>query len=102
VERARRLIELRLSEPLTVAAIADEVSLSQSQLTRLFRNEVGSSPRQYLLSRRVERARYLLIHTTRPIKAIAREVGIGDLHQFNKTLRRTINIAPRELRQRGG
>lgn len=102
VDRARRLIELRLSEPLTIAGIADEVGLSRSQLARLFREEIGRSPRQYLRTRRVERARHLLIYTTQPIKAIAREVGIGDLHQFNKTLRQTLGAAPRDLRLRGG
>ena len=47
----------------------------------------------------MERARYLLEHSTMPIKAIARDVGIPDLHLFNKTVRRELGKSPREVRK---
>jgi AraC-like DNA-binding protein len=99
IQRARDIIEHRLGEPLRVTEIADAVGLSHNHLTRLFRAATGQSVIAYLRERRVLRARHLLVHSTLPIKAIARQVGLPDPHQFNKTIRRVTGSAPRDLRK---
>jgi len=99
VRQAVRLIELGLGEELRVAALADEVGLSHNQLTRLFRDSFGTTVVGFIRQRRVERARHLLEHSGLPIKAIAAEVGLPDLHQFNKTVRRELGRPPREVRE---
>lgn len=101
VEKTLHSIELRLGEPLEVAALAEEVVLSHSHLTRLFHQAVGTSIVSYIVQRRVERAQHLLVYSTQPIKTIALQVGIPDLHQFNKTLRRALGKAPSLIRAEG-
>lgn len=98
VAQARVIIELRLGEPLRVADLAHQVDLSHNHLTRLFREATGQTVVGYLRERRVARARHLLQHTTAPIKTIASQVGLSDLHQFNKTLRAVTGSSPRALR----
>ncbi len=98
VQKALQIIELRLGEHIRVAELAREVALSHNQLTRLFRSAVGTTVVDYIRTRRVERARHLLVHSSLPIKAIAAEVGISDLHLFNKTVRRTLGASPRQVR----
>ncbi len=98
VLEAMKQIELRLAMPLSVMGLADEVGLSRNHLTRLFRATTGSSVLQYIRNRRIERAKHLLTHSTRPIKSIAAEVGIADLHRFNKTLRKMLGMPPRQVR----
>ncbi len=101
VRATLQAIELRLNEPLSIADLARAVNLSHSHLTRLFRAEVGQTIISYLQSRRVERAHHLLVYSSLPPKAIAAQVGLPDLHQFNKTVRRTLGCSPRALREKG-
>ncbi len=99
VDRVAELIERRLHEPLYGADLARSVGLSHHHLVRLFRSTLGTTPQQYIRQRRVQRARQLLVHSTLPIKTIAAEVGIPDLHLFNKTVRKILGRAPREVRK---
>ncbi len=97
VAASQHAIELRLAEPISIAGLAREVNLSHNHLTRLFQAQKGCSI--YIRRRRMERARYLLLQSTLPIKAIAAQVGIHDLHAFNKIVRRELGASPRQLRE---
>lgn len=99
VQATLQAIELRLGEPITIADLARAVDLSHSHLTRLFRAEVGSTVTGYLQNRRVERARHLLVYSSLLPTAIARQVGLPDLHQFNKAMRRALGDSPRQIRR---
>jgi transcriptional regulator GlxA family with amidase domain len=98
VRKVKQMIELRLTERLCVADLAREVGLSQNHLTRLFRQATGATISEYIRSLQIERARYLLTHSTLSIKSIAQEVGVQDLHRFNKMVRRNLGAAPRTVR----
>ncbi|MBE7464940.1 MAG: helix-turn-helix transcriptional regulator [Planctomycetes bacterium] len=98
MRRAREHIERNLHQPLSVANLAARVGLSHNHLTRLFREQTGETVVSYIRARRLERARHLLLHTSQPIKAIAAEVGLPDLHQFNKVVRAALGASPRALR----
>lgn len=99
VERARQLIELRLGEPLSVRALADEVGVSHNHLTRLFHLAVGDTVIGYIRARRVQRARHLLEHTTLPIKTIAAQVGVEDPRLFYKLIRAHLGVSPSQVRR---
>lgn len=101
IEKTVQSIELRLGDPLGVADLAEEVNISHSHLTRLFHQAVGTSIISYIVERRVQRAQHLLTYSTQPIKTIAAQVGIPDLHQFNKTIRRALGKAPSAVRADG-
>jgi AraC-like DNA-binding protein len=100
VGKVKQMIELRLTERLCVADLAREVGLSHNHLTRLFRQATGETVSEYIRSLQIERARYLLTHSTLSIKSIAQEVGVHDLHRFNKMVRRNLGAAPRTVRSR--
>lgn len=98
VRRALDIIERRLHDPLTVSEIAREVAISHNQLTRLFRAATGKTVIETIAERRVERARHLLERSTMPIKEVAIQVGLPDLQQFNKTMRRHLDMSPSKVR----
>ncbi len=100
LSRAVRDIELHLGQPLVIPAIARRAEISHNHLTRLFRAQFGATIEGYIRRRRVDRALHLLRHTTLPVKTIAGEVGLPDLHFFNKTIRATVSMSPREYRER--
>lgn len=98
LDRAMELIAQRLSEPIRARDLAREVDLSHNHLTRLFQEATGGGILEYVRRQRVERARHLLVYSSLPIKAVAREIGIPDLHHFNKTIRRALGDCPRGIR----
>jgi AraC family transcriptional regulator len=101
LDRACRVIQSRISEPLSLADLATPAGVSPAHLTRLFRAEMGLTATDYLRRCRLERALHLLTRSEVPIKEVACEVGIPDLHAFNKAIRRGYSLSPRELRARG-
>ena len=98
VRRVHEIIERHLDEPLTVAELARAVDVSPSYLVRLFRTAYRESVVGHIRRRRMERADHLLRHSTLPIKAIAASVGLPDLQHFNKAVRTTFGVSPRERR----
>jgi len=98
VDRAVEWIELRLSEHLKVSEVADDLDISPTHLVRLFRKHLATTPLAYVQKRRAEQAEHLLVHTTLPMKSIARQIGMVNLQQFNKFIRKTRGRSPRALR----
>jgi transcriptional regulator GlxA family with amidase domain len=99
VHGAVQLIETRLSSTLVVRWVADQVGVSPNHLTVLFRRQMDCTVLQYIRQRRADQARHFLIHTDKPVKEIAVEVGIPDLQHFNKSIREAYNMSPRALRK---
>ena len=97
--RAVTFIEVHLGEHLTLPVIARAARLSTRSLVRLFRTEVGTSVVEFILRRRVARARDLLRRTDHTCAEIAFEVGFGSVQHFNRIFRRHQEMSPREWRQ---
>jgi transcriptional regulator GlxA family with amidase domain len=80
-----------LREPLSLDDIARHAAMSIRTLNRRFREHVGTTPLQWLLVLRVERAKELLETTDLSIERIADEVGFGSSvtlrHHFTKRVR---------------
>jgi AraC-like DNA-binding protein len=102
LDRACSIIELHLCEPFSIPELARSVGLSHNHLLRLFRATFGTTVVGFIQGRRVERSKHLLLYSDLPIKVIAAEVGIADLHLFNKTIRRTLGASPRQIREQHG
>jgi AraC family transcriptional regulator len=100
VERAIGVINQGLSGPLKVARLAAELDISHTHLNRLFRQTFGATVKGYVTRRRVELAEYMLKTSDLPIKAIGIQVGILDAQLFNKTVRRSLGVSPRDVRRR--
>jgi AraC-like DNA-binding protein len=101
VREALSLIERGLTEGVRVSEIARSVDLSPGHLTRLFRAATGKTVVVVLQERRVERARHLLTYSDLPVKDIAARVGIEDLNQFNKMMRRHCGASPARFGELG-
>jgi transcriptional regulator GlxA family with amidase domain len=80
--------------------IAQAAGLSTRSLVRLFRKEVGTSVVEFILRRRIARARDLLRRTDRTCAEIAFEAGFGSVQHFNRIFRRHQDMSPARWRQR--
>lgn len=65
----------RLDEPVDLDRWAGQAAMSRRTFTRQFRARTGTSPTQWLLERRLERARLLLETTSDPVEAVAHACG---------------------------
>ena len=102
MEKLQKTIEERFRERLTAVELARSAGFSQDYLAEQFRRHFGMTLQRYLLSRRMEMARNLLLSTELPVKAVAWECGIPDQQYFNKQFRRVCGMSPTLFRQGSG
>lgn len=95
---AMNLINESLCKPLVISTIAERCEISHRHLSRLFKKHVGMTLIEYVQKQRLEKAVFYLQASDLSIKEIANEVGIPDLHMFNKKIRNVYKLAPRRLR----
>lgn len=96
--RAKDLADVRYAEPLTVADMARAARLSPAHFSREFKVAFGESPHQYLLTRRLERAAYLLRNTDRSVTDICVMVGLSSIGSFTTSFRRMFGMTPTRYR----
>jgi len=84
-----------LSEPLTVADMADLVRLSPSAFAHLFRDVTGRSPYQFVKEMRLDRARELLVDGGLTVARISKEVGYASVSHFISEFRGRFGVTPR-------
>jgi len=83
--RAKEMIAANLDNQLSLQALAAECRLSISHFTKAFKKTLGQSPHQWLLERRVEHARTLLMTTHLPLSEVANTCGFSDQSHFSRT-----------------
>jgi AraC family transcriptional regulator len=91
--RVLERIDQELDRPLALADLAVDAGLGVRQFCRAFRASTGTSPHQYVLRQRVERARRL-IATGRPLAEVALQCGFADQTQLTRVFRRHFGLPP--------
>jgi AraC-like DNA-binding protein len=97
--RARDLIDARYAEPLDVAQVARAAHASPAHFSRGFKAAFGETPHQYLLTRRIERAKHLLRTTSMPVTEVSLEVGCRSLGSFSAAFKRIVGVTPTDYRK---
>jgi AraC family transcriptional regulator len=92
------LIEARLDTKLTVQELAGALRLSTGFFCRALRAAVGKAPHDYIIDRRVSRARALLQATALDLKAIAHASGFASHAHMTSTFRDRLGVTPSALR----
>ncbi|MEO3875434.1 helix-turn-helix domain-containing protein [Nonomuraea sp. B12E4] len=88
----------RLDRPLTLTDLAAHASTSVRTLTRRFHAETGMSPLQWLLQRRIDRARELLETTDLPMDHVAGQSGLGGADSLRKHMIARVGLTPTAYR----
>jgi len=95
----QQFIHENMHRPIALADMARVAGLSPTYFSDRFRQTVGMRPTAYLMGRRMERARYLLLTTRAPVKQIAFEVGMNDPAYFTRVFTRLCGNSPSGYRQ---
>lgn len=97
VERAIAHIGSNLHHNLTVADCARAVHLSPSYFSNLFKKEVGMTLAQYIISRRMEKAKELVLEGMQ-VQDIAVSLGYEDRPYFTELFKRSTGMTPTDFR----
>lgn len=83
---------------LSATTLADRVSMSVRNFSRVFTADVGTTPARYVLHLRVEAARRLLQSSSHDLRRIATSVGFGSIDGMRRAFVRVLGKSPRDLR----
>jgi len=98
IHRALAHIEAFLCSNLQVQELARVAGLSVSHFTALFRRATGKSVHHYVVQRRVEKARDLLLRGTSSVCDVALETGFSHQSHMARWMRRLLGVTPKVLR----
>ena len=99
VRAAINLIEKHIAEPLSVPEIAASLGVSQRQLERQFKHNIGCTVVQFCLLLRLQHARVLLIATDLSVRDIATASGFNTLSHFAFSFGKCFGRRPSDYRQ---
>ena len=99
VSAARDLLHEEYNRPVSLAELATLCHLSQSQVLRAFQKQFGTTPHKYLLKRRIEKAKWLLLSKTdMSLAQIALELGYADQSHFTRAFVTATGVTPNRFR----
>ncbi|MFV3076329.1 helix-turn-helix domain-containing protein [Niveispirillum fermenti] len=93
-------IEQNLDDDLSLATLAAVVGLSPSHFARRFKAAAGEAPHRYVLSRRVNAAKRLLLETEMPLAEIAAAAGFSSQAHLTGIFGRAVGMTPGAYRVR--
>jgi two-component system, response regulator YesN len=99
IESAIQFIQMNYGYSLTLKEVADQVYLSPSYFSRLFKEEVGMTFVEYLSFVRVQKAKTMLRVSSLPIEIIANNTGFSNASYFATAFKKLVGKTPREYRE---
>lgn len=99
VKRVVAYIHQNYARALSRWEIAEATGVSESYLSRVFRQELGLSPWDYLNRYRILQSKELLRRTNRTIKTIAHQVGFKDPAYFSRVFHKMTGLSPSVYRE---
>lgn len=96
--RTKQFIDKNYTQSISLKDIADTLYVSPHYLSHLFKKELGDSPFNYLISRRIEEAKRLLGHTDLPVHEVASQVGYGNEKYFSMLFKKVSGMTPSSYR----
>jgi AraC-like DNA-binding protein len=99
LRRVKDFIDANLDKNLDLETLAETAELSTFHFARAFKKTTGTTPHNFLLERRVDRARQLLLGTDLSLAEIARAVGFSDQGHLARHVRTRLGVPPSILRR---
>lgn len=99
IERAKAIIEKNLGKKITLKMVAQEIFISPFYLSNLFKKRTGVNFIDYVIGRRIEKSKQLLLTTNDTIEVVAAQVGYDESNYFRRLFKKTVGVSPREFRR---
>jgi AraC family transcriptional regulator len=93
-------VETHLSQNISLSYLAQIAQMSKYHFSRSFKQSTGIAPHQYVLRRRVERAKQLLQKSRTSILEVALECGFAHPGHLSRHFKRMVGMTPKKFRQK--
>jgi len=96
----KQYIDANYNINLSLKELSRHFHVSPYHLSRSFRGQVGDSPINYMIRRRMDEAKKLLVTTPLPVHKIAEKVGYGNVSYFNMLFKKFESVSPGKYRDK--
>lgn len=98
LEKVFHFIETHYQQSINLRDVAQVVGYSPAYLTNLVQSQTGRTVKQWIIERRMEQARMMLLNTAKPVKQVAEAVGYADVGYFVRQFRKVHGMPPQSWR----
>jgi len=95
IDKAIFFMQKNINNSLSVGEIAKHVNLSKSHLSRIFKNNSGSSPIDYFINLKMQEAIRLLSNQNLRVNEVAFNLGYRDPFYFSRLFKKNIGVSPK-------
>lgn len=95
----KRYIDLHFKESLSLEQLAAKAHMNKYYLAHTFKAEYGTSPINYMITRRIIESKYLLAETDLSLAQIAQMLGFSSPSYFSQAFRKAQGISPADYRK---
>jgi AraC family transcriptional regulator len=99
LSRVTEFMRDNVDQPIRLSALAKLAGLSASQFGRAFKVSTGTTPHEWFLDTRIERAKALLADPRRALVDIALETGFSEQSHFSRAFRTVTGATPNAWRR---
>ena len=99
LRRIKEFIDAKIEDDLKLCEMAQAVELSTAYFSRMFRKSTGETPHQFLLRRRLERAKKMLRSADERVLDVAVACGFKSQQHFAQVFRHVCRVTPTEYRR---
>jgi len=93
-------IDAHLGEEITLGRLSDLARLSSFHFAHLFKQSTGVSPHQFILQRRIAKAKQLIEEDRLPLAQISQMLGFASQAHFTTVFHKLVGVPPRVYRNR--
>jgi AraC-like DNA-binding protein len=99
IRKTLNYIDFNIFKKIEVTDLANITKWEKNYFIKIFLNYVGITPYQYILEKKVEKAKLLIIQTDYPINQISYELGFKSYTNFVSAFKKIANSSPSQFKK---
>ncbi|TDF89796.1 helix-turn-helix domain-containing protein [Paenibacillus piri] len=99
VQAIKQFLDNSILRPFDPIRLSAQIGISNKQMNRLFKREVGTTIYSYVISKRIESAKLMLLDTQLTISDIGYKLGYADPHYFSNLFHSKTGVRPSAFRK---
>ncbi|MCY9697378.1 AraC family transcriptional regulator [Paenibacillus alginolyticus] len=99
VQAIKQFVDNSILHPFDSTQLASHIGISNKQMNRLFKREVGTTIYNYVISKKIESAKRMLLDTQLTISDIGYKLGYVDSHYFSNLFHSKTGVRPSDFRK---
>lgn len=99
VQTIKQFLDNSILHPFDSPGLSSHIGLSMKQMNRLYKREVGTTIYNYVISKKIESAKLMLLDTRLTISDIGYKLGYEDPHYFSNLFHSKTGVRPSDFRR---